>query len=73
MRERIARASGRSGRLGGVSPDGTLLATGDGDGTVRLRDLATCRPVASPVIRPPGDVARQRLISARQLRLLGER
>jgi WD40 repeat protein len=36
------------------SPDGTLLATADTDGYVRLWDLATRKPVGAPLPADPG-------------------
>ena len=38
---------------GSVSPDGRMLATGSTDGTIRLFDLATQRPVGAPLPGPP--------------------
>ena len=40
---------GGSGNGLAFSPDGRLLATADGNGTVRLRDPATGRAVGSPL------------------------
>ena len=39
--------------MGSVSPDSRMLATGSTDGTTRLFDLATQRPVGAPLRSPP--------------------